>query len=543
MDEPPAASPCRGGRCPGGEQARHYARWVADARLDHEPTALVTPDRSSWTRRAELFGWSIVAGGALLRVRQYAADRSLWRDEAALVFNVLHRGYLGFSRPLDFEQGTPPGFFMAEKAVSQVFGSSELALRLVPLLCALGALVVALVLVRRHLDAPTGLVALGLMAVSPSLIYFGSEVKQYSTDTFVALLVVLAGSTTWRRRYDLRSCVVLAAAGVAGVFFSHAATFVLVGVGGVLAWPLLRDRDWVRARRLVAVGATWVVGWVTIYALFDRHLDSDRFLRDFWSQAFLPIPPTDRAGVDRWGSALSTLFAMLTGHSALVWILGPLAVIGMVRLWRTHRGVLAVLLIPWLTVVVASSRQLYPATERLVLFLIPLLAVLVAAGAVVVADLVATRVPLLGPVILVGVVVVSGAVAVNRFGSPQPIEEMRPLYERLHADARAGDTVYVPETAVPSFDYYRTRFGAPEGRVVTGTADTGDPNAVEREVLPLQGRSRVWLLTSAYWEPPGHATPTVTAALDRLGRRVAEYDEAGSMLVLYDLTRPPEKGG
>jgi hypothetical protein len=516
---------------------------VSDATLDEAADRAEVADRSPWTQRAQLAGWLVVAAGAVLRLRQYAADRSLWRDEAALVYNVLHRGYLGFNRPLDFEQGTPPGFFMAEKAMSQVFGTSELALRALPLACGIGALVVALVLVRRHLDAPTGLVALGLMAVSPSLIYFASEVKQYSTDALVSLLILLAASSTWRRRYDVRSCVVLALTGMAGVWFSHAATFTLVGAGVVLAWPVLRDRDRTGIRRVVAVGAAWLVTWGTIYALFDRHLDNDKFLRDFWSQAFLPIPPTSRAGLDRWGTAISTLFAMLTGHSALVWILGPLAIVGAVMLWRTNRGVLGVLLIPWITVIVASSRQLYPATERLVLFLLPMLAVLVAAGTVVVADLLARRAPLLGPALVAIVVVVCAAVALNRFASPQPIEELRPLFDRLHAESQPGDTIYVAQTAVPSFDYYRGRDGAPKGTIVTSDTDFGDPQAIAREIAPLQGDRRVWLLSSAYWEPPGKATPVITAAFDRLGRRVEEVDEPGSMLVLYDLSRPPDQGG
>src|SRR5262249_40036862 len=154
---------------------------------------------------------------------------------------------------------------------------------------------------------------------------------------------------------------------------------------------------------------------------------------------------------DRWGTAISTLFAMLTGHSTLVWILGPLAVVGAVVLWQRNRGVLGVLLIPWITVIVASSRQLYPATERLVLFLLPMLAVLAAPGVVVVAELAARGAPVLGPAVIGIVLVVCAAVSLNRFATPQPIEELRPLFEHLRAASQAGDTIYVAQTAVPSF--------------------------------------------------------------------------------------------
>lgn len=513
------------------------------AAVDQTQAEAAGDERGPWSTRAATCGWVIVAAGTLLRLRQYLVDRSLWRDEAALVFNVLHRGYLGFTHPLSFEQGTPAGFFVVEKAVTQVFGTSEPVLRAVPLLCGVGTLVLALVLVRRHLDAPTGLIALTLCATSPSLIYFASEVKQYSSDAFVAMVILLAASTTWRRGYDARSCAGLAVAGAVGVLCSHAATFVLVGVGLVLVWPLLRPLDAGRLRRLVAAGAVWVATWIAVYALFDRNLESNSFLRDFWSAAFLPIPPTSHDGLQRWGSALSTFFGMLAGNTVLVWLLGPLAVLGIVSLWKRQRGVLAVLVLPWLAVVVASSRDLYPATERLVLFLVPMLAVVVAAGTVVAADWAAKRSALAGPAVMAVVLVVCAAVALHRFGSPQPVEELRPLLEQLHAQARPGDTIYVAETAVPAFDYYETRLGLHDVHVVRGSASISDTTGVTREVAPLNGTSRVWLVTSAYWQPEGQTTPTITAVLDKMGRRVAGYAGPGSMVVLYDLVRPPNQGG
>jgi 4-amino-4-deoxy-L-arabinose transferase-like glycosyltransferase len=504
--------------------------------LDKRAAAPSAP-AEAWSRRAVRGGWAIIAAGALLRIRQYAVDRSLWRDEAALVFNILHRGYLGFDHRLAFEQGTPPGFFVIEKAFSQVFGTSEPALRAFPLLCGLGALVVALILVRRHLDAATGLVSLALMAASPSLIYFSSEVKQYSTDVLVALVVLLATSDVWRRRYDRRSCVVLVVVGALAVLCSHAATFVLAGAGVALAVPVLRAGDRTRIVRLAGVGAALLVAWGLVYGLFDRHLDDDTYLRFFWKSAFLPIPPTSHDGLHRWSSALSTLFTMLDGNVVLLIVVAPLAVIGLVRLGRRQPGVLCVLVVPWVAVVVASSRQLYPATERLVLFLVPFLAVVVAAGAVATAEAVSRRGPQLGMAVLAVVVVLCAGVAVHRLAQPQPVEEMRPLYEQLRSLARPGDVVYVSQTAVPSYLYYAGRDGPPAGHVVLGHADFGDAGAVASEVAPLAGHARVWLLTSAYWEPAGHATPVITSALSHLGTQVAVLSRPGSEVVLYDLSR------
>jgi Dolichyl-phosphate-mannose-protein mannosyltransferase len=496
---------------------------------------------AAWSSRAQWLGWALIGLGALLRVRQYLYNRSLWRDEAALVYNVLHRGYLGFSRPLSFEQGTPPGFFVVEKAMSQVLGSSELALRFFPLVCSVAALVIGLVLVRRHLAAPAGLVALSLCATSPSLIYFGSEVKQYSTDVLMALLVILAASSVWRNAYSRRSCVVLALVGAVAIPFSHAATFVLLGAGLTLAWPVLRRRDRSELVRLASVGAVWVTTWGITYALFDRHLDSDAFLRSFWSEAFLPIPPTTHHGVHQWTTALSTLFSMLVGNPALLALFAILAVVGIAAL-RRRPGVLAIVLLPWIAVVIASSFQLYPATERLALFLIPLLAVLVGAGAAAVAAWLGGRSQVLGTGFLVIVVVLGGAVGLRRFVDPQPIEELRPLLQDMSAHARPGDYVFVASTAVPSWDYYRDHIALPRGlHVIESQAATDDEATVEREIAPLRGQPFVWVVSSAYWQPEGHIRPDVTAAFARVGHQVTEfeYDGPGASVALYDLPGPP----
>ena len=479
-------------------------------------------------------GWGLVALSAVLRLRAYLVDRSLWRDEAALTYNLLHRGALGFNRPLDFQQGTPPGFFVVEKAVIAVAGSSEEALRLVPLLAGIAAIAVAFVLARRHLEPIVGLVALALCAVSPALTYYSGEVKQYSTDVLLALLVMLAASTAYRRDFTTRSCLVLAGTGVVAVVCSHASTFTLAGVGIVLAVPLLRRRRWPEVRRLVAVGATWAAALVVVYALFDRGLDDNPFLRSFWSDAFLPLPPHDLEGVHRWGWALSTLFSMLTGNQVLVVLFAPLAVVGIVRFARHDRGLLGVLLMPWAFVVVASAVHLYPAADRLVLFLLPSVAVLVGGGVATVVDLLEPRLPALAVPVAVIVCVLGASVAIHWFVSPSPVEEVRPLLERVRDAQRPGDALYATEVAVPAVDYYAPRLGLHLSPTVAGKAQLNDPAALDAEIAPLLGHDRVWVVSTQFDQPwiPGE----VTREFARHGRLVQQWQSSGASVYLYDLS-------
>ncbi len=449
----------------------------------------VTRVNPPWSANATRLGWLVVLLGTVFRLRQYLADRSLWRDEAALVYNVLHRGYGGFSRPLSFEQGSPPGFLYGEKAVTQLFGGSELALRAIPLIAAIAALGIAFVLVRRHLGQTAGLVSLCLCATSPWLVYYASEVKQYSVDVFMAELVVLAASQVWRTGYTRRSCALLALAGAVAIPFSHATTFVLGAVGLVLAWPVVRRRDNARLRNLVGVAVLWMLVWIPMYLAFDRRLDNDAFLRHFWANAFLPLPPTDHAGLSRWGTSLVTYYGMLSGNAALTWVFAPLTIVGILVLWQRQRGVLAVVLGPWLAVVVASSVQLYPATERLVLFLVPSVAVLVGVGTAEVAGWLSTRSELLGVVAIAVVLILNSAVTLHRVAQPDQIEELRPLLGHLQAQIRSGDAVYVVPTAVPAFDYYRPGLHLRGAPVVLGSAGFDDTGAIRSQIGPLQAHA------------------------------------------------------
>src|SRR5689334_23171439 len=83
--------------------------------------------------------WAVLFG-ALVRLVQYASNRSLWSDEAMLALNIVDRSYLELLKPLDYNQAAPPLFLWLEKLAVQLLGNNEYALRLVPLTAGLIAL-------------------------------------------------------------------------------------------------------------------------------------------------------------------------------------------------------------------------------------------------------------------------------------------------------------------------------------------------------------------------------------------------------------------
>lgn len=142
------------------------------------------------------FEWTIIVFGALLRLTQFLSNRSLWLDEAKLALNIVNRSFVQLCKPLDYGQGAPIGFLMLERSALHLFGSGEYALRLFPFLAGMISLLLFYQLAKQ--SVPTGAVPIppGLFATSAPLIYYSSEVKQYSGDVAIALLLWSRQCTT-----------------------------------------------------------------------------------------------------------------------------------------------------------------------------------------------------------------------------------------------------------------------------------------------------------------------------------------------------------
>ena len=103
-----------------------------------------TDGRWRWLLSNQTVLWAFVVLGILLRLRQYLFDRSLWVDESMLALNIIRRSPAELLKPLDYSQAAPVGFLWLEKLAVHYFGSGEMALRFVPLLCGIGSVLLFL---------------------------------------------------------------------------------------------------------------------------------------------------------------------------------------------------------------------------------------------------------------------------------------------------------------------------------------------------------------------------------------------------------------
>src|SRR4051794_31733160 len=196
------------------------------------PDAAPAPRGPWWTSTAVVV--ALVLVGAGLRTAAYCGDRCLWIDEARLALNLVTRTPAGLLEPLDYDQGAPVGFLMLAKFCTDTFGAPERSLRLFPFLASLAGLVGFVWVARRLMPRPGVVLAVGLFALSPNLVSYATECKQYANDVAIAIGLLGLGLPLLEGRGGRNLHIGLAAAGAAAVWFSHPAAFVLGGVGTAL---------------------------------------------------------------------------------------------------------------------------------------------------------------------------------------------------------------------------------------------------------------------------------------------------------------------
>jgi hypothetical protein len=355
---------------------------------------------------SEALTWAAVTVGVIFRLMSYVDNRPLYMDERSLLDNLVRLPVFDFHTTLTEYQLAPPGFLVLERTLVRLPGDRVMAARFFPMACGVASMFLFRSAARRFLRPHAVPIAVGLFALSDWLIYYSSELKQYSCDlalTLVALLLAAgpapgaeSGSrgspaATGSSPLTPRRLMALGAFGAIGVWFSYPLALVLAGVGTYLLSVAVIRRDMRDALRLIAMGVMWVASFAACYVVSHGILSKERFIWDWWDFAFLRLPPRSMAELrlDFWqivnvfdspADVKTPLGLIPTAMLALA-----LSVAGAASMLSKWPGGLYLLAAPVAFALGASALHQYPFHGRLLIFLVPSVHMLVAEGAVAIA--------------------------------------------------------------------------------------------------------------------------------------------------------------
>ena len=327
--------------------------------------------------------------GMGFRIIRYAQNLPLWSDECLLSVNFIDRGYGDLVGPLENGQIAPILFLWIQRLVVDLWGFSEWTLRLFPIVCGLGSLLLFWRLASRVFeDEPVALVlAVGIFAVSVHPIRHAAEAKPYASDLLVALLLLIP-AVEWLRQPQRVGwlwglCAVLPWA----LALSNPAVFVAGGIGVALLRPVRSSPDPRSRLAFLTYGLMLLISFWGLHCVLGREQCARAIdgLRRYWAAGFPPL--RDPLRLPLWllsahtGSAFAYPGGGARGGSIATF---AACLIGVAVLVRRREGlILTCLTAPLALAFLAASMQLYPygSEARLMQFAAPAISLLCGLGA------------------------------------------------------------------------------------------------------------------------------------------------------------------
>ncbi|MDZ4769775.1 MAG: hypothetical protein SGJ24_11660 [Chloroflexota bacterium] len=438
---------------------------------------------SASPRPLTLLTWGAVAVGILLRLAQYLYNRPLWADEAVIGLNILERDFIQLLQPLSYDQAAPIGFLWLERLAVSLFGAHEMILRLVPLIASIASLLLMKRVAEVYISRYAVPVALCCLAITDSYLYFAVEIKQYGLDVLVCLLFLWITDHLTKIPPEKLRIGLWGGIGAALLWFSHPAVFVAIGAAATLL-VTLRGRSRSHYLRLMVLCAVWMGSFVISYLVSLQTISANAYLNSFWEGGFAP---REIGLLSAWFARQSDevlqylLFFPEAALSALALIVGWSAI----NKRRTH--VLA-LTLPIVFVLLAALIRRYPFSDRLILFLGPLVVLLVAEGVVVLLRSV-SRVSqpaalVLSLFLLVPVLTMTWIIPGNGI-------DIRAAVQFIADNDQPADTVYLYGGVAATYLFYARQFNLDPTRV---EIDGYQSEVLLTDRIAFTPGQRVWLV-------------------------------------------------
>ena len=486
--------------------------------------------------------WVVIGFGIVVRVAQYVWNRSLWADEAVLALNIVNRSFWELLQPLDYDQGAPLGFLMVEKLAVQVFGNNEYALRLFPLICGVVSLFLFYGLAKRFIQGWGITIALALFASLHYLVYYSSEVKQYSSDVAIALFCSLLSLRLLSPKLGIYDVLILSLGGAIAIWFSHPAIFVLAGVGGCCFLLKLVKKEEIKLTNYLAIYSSWIISFIAFYFISIKNLSSDEDLLTSWQKAFPSFPLDIIWYLDAFGKFFYRPLGFNGPFDGLAIII---FVVGCIAYYHRNKRSLLIIVSPILVTFLASAIQKYPFRSRLVLFLTPFVILLIAEGV----DYLRRKTkykfaPIFSIVILLLLLAPPVISASQIMVKPYLRGEIKPVISYIKTNQKPGDILYIYQRGKYQFIYYAEKFGYQKGDYIIGVDDLdkydgkklseAEWQRYKNDLDNLRGNKRVWLLFSHATVPSENKK--IISYLDSIGKQIDFFQQPGAFVYLYDLT-------
>jgi hypothetical protein len=394
--------------------------------------------------------------GLILRFYQYLMGRSMWDDETHLALNFMNHGFLRLLQPLDYIQAAPALFILAVKSIVEIFGYSELAFRAFPFVTSIATLPL-IYFITRDLTGNKimALIAFFVFSVNLCVIYFSSELKQYTVELAVYLMMVYL--TIGKNKFIAdRRILLMAIAGSISIFLSSTAFIILacIACNYFLNWYKQKKIN----KQDLKILISWLLSFLFNYFLFIHNHPATAQQRTNYAFAFCPTDVLSCEFVMFLKKTIEETFFSLVLYVSKSWGFGYILLfIFLVAIRhiiiRKQWTMFFLVCLPIFLHLGLSALKLYPFWYRLILYLTPCFIILMALGTTLIAEFLKKKFHIL--VAIVAVIYCVYFFTKESFKQfPLWYREIKPALNYVNDSLPANAHVYITDPVHPYTYYY-----------------------------------------------------------------------------------------
>lgn len=310
-----------------------------------------------------IFIFSILFLGIILRIKGYVLNPSMWYDECNLASSIINLNIQElFFKNLNFNQVAPPLFMVITKINTYVFGINDRTLRLLPEICGILSIFLFYFISKQYFKSNFSItLAIFAFCINSALIYYSTEFKQYSCDVFSVLLVIYLFNKINFETLSLKKSI------LTGFCISVISWFSFVSLIPIFCEILIQF--FIRKTNLKKLSLAILpilLSTILYISIFLYHTHDNAFMLSYWNEKF--VKPDLSNFLTLFIQTFQYMFAPIKSTFLLILSF----IFGTILFIKERNKIALNLYLTILTTIILSIFKIYPFGDRLILFLIPI---------------------------------------------------------------------------------------------------------------------------------------------------------------------------
>lgn len=465
----------------------------------------------------------IILLGISLRLKGFWANPSMWHDEFSLATSIINRSFIGLLSPLENGQCAPVIFMILTKTLTLFTKSNEIGFKIIPMISSIASIFVFYFLSKKMFNKSYSvIIALIFFTINYNLIYYSQIFKQYSSDVLLVICTFLIFSNINFNNSSIKNVIKIVLISILLILSSFPTTFI---IAASLIYALKNlEKNGIKKVLIYIIPMLLFSLLYYIFILLPNKQSQINMYANYWDSGFLYL------NINNFLYMLKDNFDFFFFPNNFTLIAILLFIIGIWQIIKEKNKVGIICILTILLSLFVSFLHIYPIKERVALYLIPILILIILKPIDTI-----TKKKL--NIILIFLLTLTYFSKYNfqyfnkliKQNIVIPSEFPREIMNILSENSKANDIIFINNASNPEFEYYSHYYNLPNNKIKEVL--TSKPDAHYIELLNQLPKNRYYWFYLPYDFSHTPVIPTLIMWTKSHGNVIKLYKKKSSVLI------------